>query len=96
MCSWSTDAFRAWLAQNAIPIIANATVKGATGAVMGGLPMAGASLLSSATNALVSGYQASIQADITKVIRIMVIITWLPGCSHFMVVGVVSQNTMLG
>ena len=66
MCSWSTDAFRAWLAQNAIPIIANATVKGATGAVMGGLPMAGASLLSSATNALVSGYQASIQADITK------------------------------
>lgn len=66
MCSWSTDAFRAWLAQNAIPIIANATVKGATGAVMGGLPVAGASLLSSATNALVSGYQASIQADITK------------------------------
>lgn len=66
MCSWSTDAFRAWLAQNAIPIIANAGVKAGTGAVMGGLPMAGASLLSSATNALISGYQASIQADITK------------------------------
>ena len=66
MCSWSTDAFRAWLAQNAIPIIANAGVKGATSLAMGGLPMAGMSLLSSATNAIVSGYQASIQADITK------------------------------
>lgn len=66
MCSWSTDAFRAWLAQNAIPIIANAGVKIGNGAVIGGLPMAGTSLLSSATNALVSGYQASIQADITK------------------------------
>ena len=66
MCSWRTDSFRAWLAQNAIPIIANAGVKAGSGAVMGGLPMAGASLLSSATNALVSGYQASIQADITK------------------------------
>lgn len=66
MCSWRTDAFRAWLAQNAIPIIANAGVKGVASGVMGGLPMAGASLLSSATNALVSGYQASIQADIAK------------------------------
>lgn len=66
MCSWSTDAFRAWLAQNAIPIIANAGVKGATGLAVGGLPMAGVSLLSSATNAIVSGYHASIQADITK------------------------------
>lgn len=66
MCSWSTDAFRAWLAQNSVPLLAESGVKAGTAYAMGGLPMAGASLLSSATNALVSGYRASIQADITR------------------------------
>lgn len=70
-CSWNTDAFKAWLAQNTAPIVENLTKLGvgaismaATGGAVGG------NLLGTAVGGVAElinqGYQASISADITK------------------------------
>lgn len=73
MCSWSTDAYRAWLAQNAIPAVGEYVSKAGLGAIAltglgvasgGALAVGGA--LASATSILSQGYQASISADIGK------------------------------
>lgn len=73
MCSWNTDAYRAWLAQNAIPAVGEYVSKAGIGAVAltglgvasgGALAVGGA--LASATAILSQGYQASISADIGK------------------------------
>lgn len=64
MCSWNTDAFRAWLAQNAVPIGANLA-----GALIESLtfpPVGAIKGVSAIANTLTSGYKASISADITK------------------------------
>lgn len=69
MCSWATDSFRAWLAQNSLPIASAA----ASAAVAGGLaltgvalpPLAGASVLANVGSLLNQGYKASIAGDIT-------------------------------
>lgn len=70
MCSWNTDAFRAWLAQNSIPIGTTATATGiATIAGLSGVaipPLGIAMGIPAITNILSQGYQASISADITK------------------------------
>lgn len=71
MCSWSTDAFRAWLAQNSLPILGTtgALVAAATAsATFGvGIPvLAGLSGANAVAGLLGNGYKASIQADITK------------------------------
>lgn len=71
MCSWSTDAFRAWLAQNSLPILGTtgAIVAGATAATTFGasIPLlAGLSGANAVAGLLGNGYKASIQADITK------------------------------
>jgi hypothetical protein len=74
MCSWGTDAFKAWLAQNAVPIGVNTTTNaingaltgfalgGSAGAVAGGIMSAS----STASQYLSQGYQASIAADMSK------------------------------
>lgn len=58
MCSWNTDAFKAWLAQSCIPIIANVS----TGIVSGNEVIGASSI----TNVLTQTYKASIAADISK------------------------------
>ena len=70
MCSWSTDSFRAWVAQNAIPITAGA-ITGLAGLALGAPlgvtaeigAVSGMPLGSLVRNTLKEGYQASIAAD---------------------------------
>ena len=70
-CSWNTDAFKAWLAQNTAPIVENIAKLGAgaismaaTGGAVGG------NLVGSAVGGVAGlinqGYQASISADVTR------------------------------
>lgn len=74
MCSWSTDAFKAWLAQNAVPIGVNTVGNAISGAISGfnkggaiGAVAGGISSASTvASHYLSEGYQASIAADISK------------------------------
>lgn len=72
MCSWSTDAFKAWLAQNAIPIATNLLFDAGSlaGSAFTGNPYAGMQAGQSAFNhissAVSDGYRASIKADIVK------------------------------
>ena len=69
LCSWSTDAFRAWLAQNSLPITSTAITGGLSlGLGLGGMiPLSESSNnMSHAGNLLMQGYQASIKADITR------------------------------
>lgn len=70
MCSWSTDAFSAWLAQNSLPI---ASTVGAVGisAVLGvaGVAFPPLGVLAGAgtvMSLLGQGYKSAISADITK------------------------------
>lgn len=70
MCSWNTDAFKAWLAQNALPIYsAGRHAIGIAGGMLLGTPLSpiaiGATALS-ISNLMSQGYKASISADITK------------------------------
>lgn len=76
-CSWSTDAFRAWLAQNSVPIQNQLLANGIKGSINSGLallstdPTSGiregvTSMVDQATNLLNQAYAASIAADITK------------------------------
>ena len=70
MCSWNTDAFKAWLAQNSV------SVAGTGLAILGNLAMAvvnpvvgaagAVASVSAASGLLQQGYKASIAADITK------------------------------
>lgn len=76
-CSWSTDAFRAWVAQNSVPISNNIMYKGIKGTVnsvlglistdpTGGIRSTIEDIAESALNILNQAYTASIAADITK------------------------------
>lgn len=70
MCSWNTDSFKAWVAQNSLPIAA--TVGAIAGSAV--LGIAGATIpamlstigTGSVINLLSQGYRASISADIGK------------------------------
>lgn len=64
MCSWASDTFAAWVAQNSVPIAVNTAVGTVQGAMAGGIAGAGASLATSVVNTAVSAYQASIKADV--------------------------------
>lgn len=71
MCSWNTDAYEAWIAQNAIPMgigMASTVVGGMVASIMN--PLAGAvgigTAIGQVSNLLSQGYKASIQADIIK------------------------------
>ena len=69
LCSWSTDAFRAWLAQNSLPITTTAITSGLSiglGASELVPKGAGTKGVNQAGNLLMQGYQASIKADITR------------------------------
>lgn len=79
LCSWNTDAFKAWLAQNSVPLAGNAIANAALASALSlmnpamGIGLVGTAALSggvslahSATNALSQGYSASIASDISK------------------------------
>lgn len=71
VCSWNSDYFAAWAAQNSIPTIAQGVLGGAvTGAAggIGGAIIGGATsgLLATVSSLLSSGYQAAIHSDIYK------------------------------
>lgn len=70
MCSWNVDAYKAWLAQNSVPLIGNslASLAGAgMGAIATGNPAPLAmTALSQITGVMNQGYKASISADIQR------------------------------
>lgn len=70
MCSWNTDAFRAWLAQNSLSITGTLTATGigavATMAGMALPPLGIATGVGAVMNVLSQAYRSSIAADITK------------------------------
>lgn len=67
MCSWNTDAFKAWVAQNSVPIALD-TVSSVVSGGMSGSPLA--SLATGGINGVISllsqSYKASISADICR------------------------------
>lgn len=70
MCSWSTDSFRAWVAQNSLPIAGTVGAAGIS-AVLGAAgiafpPLAVAGGVTAVANLMSQGYQASIAADTTR------------------------------
>ena len=71
MCSWNSDAYEVWMAQNALPMIGSITGGAASLMALGALgvavpPLAIAGIVGMAGTMLVKGYKASIQADVQK------------------------------
>lgn len=74
MCSWNSDSYKAWVAQNTIPVATQAIgtvaqsagVGAITGNIMGAFAGAVGGLISGVTSAISQTYSASIQADIAK------------------------------
>lgn len=74
LCSWSFDAYQAWIAQNAIPMAINAVgtvggvmIGGAAGLTAAQIASAGAGAgVNLASNFMSQNYKASIAADICK------------------------------
>ncbi len=69
LCSWSTDAFRAWLAQNSREIGTTIMSTGLNiGLGIAGVPSVGGAVnnANKINNLLTEAYQASIKADITR------------------------------
>lgn len=64
MCSWNSDAYKAWVAQNTIPLLTTA-ITSLTGIAMGA-EFSGVNLLNKVAGAITTGYKASIAADIAK------------------------------
>lgn len=66
LCSWAYDTFRAWLAQNAVPMVISTASQVAQGAASGGGAGAAGAAASALSSALISTYQASIKADTVR------------------------------
>lgn len=74
MCSWNTDAYKAWVAQSTVPNLLNAAgsagLSALSGAAVGGgvgaIAGAGVSLAKSALSTLSQAYTASISAPTTR------------------------------
>lgn len=71
LCSWGSDTYKAWTAQNSLPMIgklAQSGVSGALGAsLLGANPAFGlATMGMQALSNLTASYQASIQADVSR------------------------------
>lgn len=69
-CSWNSDTFKAWLAQNAIPITAqvgSAAVTAGLGFITGAAPLVvGVNIFGKASSLIQQGYRAAIAADTTR------------------------------
>ena len=68
VCSWNCDSYKAWLAQNSIPLLMDATTAGLSALAYAAFsPMSSVSgavsLLNTATDTIKQGYKASIAAD---------------------------------
>ena len=61
-CSWNVDSFKAWLAQNSVPMLMNTGLSMITSIATGDVT----STIGSVTNNLKSMYTPSIQADVCK------------------------------
>lgn len=61
-CSWNVDSFKAWLAQNSVPMLMNTGLSMVTTFATGDV----STTLGSVTNNLKSMYMPSIQADVCK------------------------------
>lgn len=70
LCSWSTDTFKAWLAQNSVQAVTSAGVTAGTAmatAVGFAVPPVGIAMtVASVANLLSQGYKASISADVAR------------------------------
>lgn len=64
-CSWTVDSFKAWLAQNSVPILIHAGAGAATMAITG-MPPSAESVIGDVESILTQAYTASIAADITR------------------------------
>lgn len=62
MCSWNMDAWKAWVAQNSLPLV----TKTLTSAIIGGMIGADATMISQGMGTFTDIYQASIKADISR------------------------------
>ena len=68
LCSWNVDAYQAWVAQNAIPMVydvAGSAIQGVAGSAISGNPLAGLGIVGTVMNKLSERYTASIKADIS-------------------------------
>lgn len=72
VCSWNVDYYKAWLAQNSVPIVTGALSKSAEFALLGAatskslnVPV-GSAIISQVSNIIGQNYTASIAADISK------------------------------
>jgi hypothetical protein len=71
LCSWNVDSYQAWVAQNSLPIVLNATADSAKVGIAAGLGVGGpATIAAGAIGEVASvasqAYQASIAADMSK------------------------------
>lgn len=65
LCSWSVDTYEAWVAQNALPIMAKG-VGYMTGLALAPSPKLAGSVVKEAGSVMLQAYNASISADISK------------------------------
>ena len=82
MCSWNVDAYQAWIAQNAIPVILNTASQAAQSVVASSYSANPEGMLVGGSIGMVAGllgqfYQASMQADISKGNFIVVVVAYL-------------------
>ena len=66
LCSWGSDTYAAWIAQNSLPIALGAVKNIASGMMSGGVVGGVASALTSGVNVAVQEYQVSILADVSR------------------------------
>lgn len=66
MCSWNTDAFKAWVAQNCVPMGATGLMALETGILATNPAIGTLAGVGYLTSMLSQGYKASIKADISK------------------------------
>ena len=63
LCSWNYDTYKAWMAQNSVPMLIGLGKNVAQGAITGGGMGAGAGAVAGAVDIVSNVYKASIQAD---------------------------------
>ena len=66
LCSWNMDAFKAWVAQNSIPILADTMKTMALGSISATGNLQAGNELNNITNVITQGWKAKIAADLNK------------------------------